>query len=84
MPGKCENIVKLNADHDGVCKFGTCQEDEDNLELVQGNVRDLYENALRIGELHAVPNLARDETVASDPLQARLAELRGDISKYWI
>lgn len=47
MPGDIENIVKLNADHGGVCKFGTCQTDQDNFKLVQSNIKDLYKSALK-------------------------------------
>ncbi|SPO06474.1 uncharacterized protein DNG_09164 [Cephalotrichum gorgonifer] len=46
LPGDHENIVKLDADHRGVCKFGPSEEDQDNFELVLGNVQDLYEGAL--------------------------------------
>ncbi|CAH0057966.1 unnamed protein product [Clonostachys solani] len=35
MSGDREHIVKLNADHKGVCKFGRSQVDEDNLEIVR-------------------------------------------------
>ena len=56
MPGDHENIVKLDADHGDVCRFDRSQHDEDNLELVQGNIRDIYDNALKLGELtRAVP-----------------------------
>jgi hypothetical protein len=50
MPGDHENVVKLNADHRGVCKFGAALEDQDNFELVRSNIKDLHENALKIGE----------------------------------
>ncbi|KAH7317217.1 hypothetical protein BKA65DRAFT_111198 [Rhexocercosporidium sp. MPI-PUGE-AT-0058] len=56
MPGDHENVVKLNADHNGVCKFGPTLEDQDNFKLVRGNIKDLYKNALKIDddkELHA-------------------------------
>jgi hypothetical protein len=43
--------VKLNADHSGVCKFGSTLEDQDNFKLVQSNIRDLYKEALRKSEL---------------------------------
>ena len=47
MPGDQEHIVKLNADHGGLCKFGLGQTDQDNFKLVRGNIKDLYEKALR-------------------------------------
>ena len=51
LPGDRENIVKLDADHRDVCRFDTSEHDQDNYELVRGNVKDIYKNALRIGEL---------------------------------
>jgi len=47
MPSDHENVVKLNADHSGVCKFGSTLEDQDNFKLVRRNIRDLYKEALR-------------------------------------
>ena len=55
MPGDHENVVKLKADHSRVCKFGSTLEDQDNFKLVQGNIRDLYKDALRKSELNALP-----------------------------
>ncbi|KAH8591174.1 hypothetical protein B0O99DRAFT_744603 [Bisporella sp. PMI_857] len=46
MPGDRENVVKLNADHSTVCKFGPSLADQDNFKLVQSNIRDLYRSAL--------------------------------------
>jgi hypothetical protein len=57
MPGDHESIVKLNADHRGVCKFGASQEDQDNFKLVRGNIRDLYKKALEIGQLRNIYGL---------------------------
>jgi hypothetical protein len=54
MPGLRENVVKLNADHSGVCKFGNSLEDKDNFKLVQRNIEDLYKKALNTGELSAI------------------------------
>lgn len=46
-----------------MCRFDRSQHDEDNLELVQGNIRDIYDNALKLGELtRAVP--ATDEVAS--------------------
>lgn len=50
MPGDRENVVKLTADHSTVCKFGSSQDDRDNLELVQSNIGDLYDAALKKSE----------------------------------
>ncbi|ETS73696.1 hypothetical protein PFICI_14642 [Pestalotiopsis fici W106-1] len=60
LPGDRENVVKLNADHGSVCRFGLGQTDLDNLKLVRGNIRDVYRNALKTrasppgesGEIH--------------------------------
>jgi hypothetical protein len=52
MPGDHENVVKLNADDSGVCKFGSSLEDQDNFKLVRANIKDLYKNALKIGKLN--------------------------------
>jgi hypothetical protein len=51
MPGDHENVVKLNADHSRVCKFGPNLVDQDNFKLVRGNIRDLYIEAVRKSEL---------------------------------
>ncbi|KAJ8133016.1 hypothetical protein O1611_g607 [Lasiodiplodia mahajangana] len=47
MPGDRENVVKLNADHSTLCKFGSGQTDQDNLKLVRYNIKDIYTNALK-------------------------------------
>ncbi|KAJ5170847.1 uncharacterized protein N7500_003630 [Penicillium coprophilum] len=47
LPGDCENVVPLDADHSQVCKFGLSQTDQDNLELVKSNIEDVYEAALK-------------------------------------
>lgn len=49
LPGQSENVVKLNAYHAGVSKFGQSETDQDNLELVCGNIKDLFRNALKKG-----------------------------------
>ncbi|CAG9990746.1 unnamed protein product [Clonostachys byssicola] len=49
MSGDREHIVKLNADHKGVCKFGRSQVDEDNLGIVRRNIQDIYDAALQEG-----------------------------------
>lgn len=80
MPGDRENVVKLNADHSGVCKFGSTLEDQDNFKLVQCNIKDLYENALKICELSAVLNSAKGsaQVMQDSELQERLARLNRD------
>lgn len=55
LPGKHENVVSLQAGHGGVCKFGTSLQDRDNFKLVQANIQDLYDSAIRNCELIAVP-----------------------------
>ncbi|KAI8721955.1 NACHT domain-containing protein [Fusarium sp. LHS14.1] len=35
------------ASHGGVCKFGTSLQDRDNFKLVQANIQDLYDSAIR-------------------------------------
>ena len=62
----------MDADHRGVCKFGHHQDDLDNLELVQGNILDLYEKAVAKGELVALPVVPEIEVAE---LQTRVAAL---------
>lgn len=50
LPGDREHIVKLNANHTEVCKFGNSQNDRDNFDLVRVNIQDLYKKALEAGE----------------------------------
>jgi hypothetical protein len=76
--------VKLNADHSGVCKFGPSLGDQDNFKLVQRNVKDLYKNALKIGELSVMPPImSREDRIEhvddGKELQARWAKLKGDL-----
>jgi hypothetical protein len=61
MPGDRENVVKLNADHSAVCKFGPSQTDQDNFKLVRGNIRDLCKNALKTRELSSIPPIIGQE-----------------------
>ncbi|XXG98067.1 hypothetical protein Hte_004385 [Hypoxylon texense] len=42
-----EIVVKLEADHRMVCKFGESQIEQDNLKLVLPKLQDLYRNALK-------------------------------------
>jgi len=83
IPGDHENVVKLNADHSRVCKFGSSLEDQDNFKLVRGNIKDLYKNALKIGELSIItPVNSREQKVEhvddDKELHARLAKLKKD------
>jgi hypothetical protein len=74
MPGDHENVVKLNADHSGVCKFGLSQTDQDNFKLVRGNIRDLYRNVLKNRELSSIPPIIGQEgrvSMDEDGLQVR-------------
>ncbi|KAI1172154.1 hypothetical protein F4777DRAFT_524116 [Nemania sp. FL0916] len=47
LPGDRENVVALEADHSGICRFGDTDTDQDNLERVLGNIRDPVENAVK-------------------------------------
>ncbi len=55
LHGDHDNVVKLRVDHRQVCKFRDSQTDQDNLELVRSNIRDLYKNALKLRELNTTP-----------------------------
>jgi hypothetical protein len=57
MPGDRENVVKLEADHSGVCKFGHSETDQDNLKLVCTNIKDLVQSALKTGKPFALPSV---------------------------
>lgn len=79
MPGDRENVVKLNADHSGVCKFDESQTDQDNFKLVRGNIKDIYKIALKNCELITLPSMIGQEgrvSVDDDAIEARLANLR--------
>jgi hypothetical protein len=77
LPGDRENVVKLNADHSGVCKFGDGQIDRDNFKKVQNNIQDLYENALKLRELNATPFVVDQDgyTMDEGSLEERFAQL---------
>ena len=79
LPGDRENVVKIHADHSGICKFGPSQTDQDNLKIVQGNIRDLYKEALKLSELRILPSLSYEgKKIEEDPLKDRLSRLRGN------
>lgn len=84
MPGDRENVVKLDADHSTVCKFGSSQIDQDNLRLVRGNIRDLYNAALKKGEFLAMSIPAgslQGSNMASDEVDAGLRDRMGALSR---
>lgn len=78
MPGDCENIVKLDADHGDVCRFDTSEHDQDNYELVRGNIKDIYKNALKIGELDRILRFEGQGKIKNQDqdLKARFARLK--------
>jgi hypothetical protein len=43
-------IIKLGADYDRICKFGTSTDDQDHLKLVVSNIKELYEKSLKVPE----------------------------------
>lgn len=70
--------MKLKADHGQVCKFGESEGDQDNLELVLGNLRDIYEDAIRQSESTVIYSDAGMEggiSTNDDVLRVRFAEL---------
>ncbi|KAH8910260.1 hypothetical protein BR93DRAFT_470807 [Coniochaeta sp. PMI_546] len=79
LPGSRENVVKLNADHRDICKFGSSETDQDNLKLVRGNIKDLYRSALKTGKAMALPSVVDEgETTLEDHLPQRFAALYGN------
>jgi len=81
LPADKEHIVKLNADHNSVCRFGRSQIDEDNLELVEANIRDLCKQGLEAGELRKVqylniPDGPEGSSGAETDLKAHFANLK--------
>lgn len=81
MPGDRENVVKLNADHRGVCKFGSSETDQDNLELVCANIENLFQSALKRGEFLALPSVVDEgegKKTPEDCLLERWARLQGN------
>ena len=84
IPGDRENVVKLNADHSGICKFGSTVAEQDNFKLVKVNIRDIYKNALKKCESSIMPPsiINREETAEHEDnqnkLEARWLKLKGD------
>lgn len=64
----------LNGDHHTICRFGRSRVDENNLEIVQSNITDLYNAALEAGELTRGANITSNVAIAR--LQARFLDLR--------
>jgi hypothetical protein len=75
MPGDRENVVKLEADHSTVCKFGSSQDDQDNLKLVKANISDLYREALKKSECLVSQAVDKDLEKSDARLRERLAVL---------
>lgn len=66
--------MKLKADHKTVCKFDPRNlRDQDNLKLVQRNIKDLYVDALKRREFSLVraPNATETELSADKELEDR-------------
>ena len=84
IPGDRENVVKLNADHSGICKFGSTVAEQDNFKLVKVNIRDIYKNALKKCESSIMPPsiISREETTEHEDNQNKLEawwlKLKGD------
>lgn len=79
LPGEKENIVAVHADHGGICKFGISQKDQDELKIVQGNIRDLFENALRKCEYEFLrPTSCERNKTEEDLLMDRFRRLRNN------
>lgn len=76
LPGDRENVVKLDADHYRVCKFGSSQEDQDNFKLVRSNIKDLYRSALKCGESSAFPVIEQEGAASLDALEERWVRLK--------
>ncbi|CAH0017853.1 unnamed protein product [Clonostachys rhizophaga] len=77
LAGNREHIVKLNADHGGVCKFSDSIDDQDNLELVLPNIQKLYEKAMaKCESVNTRENAVTEQDAADIDFQARLAALR--------
>jgi hypothetical protein len=75
MPGNKENVVKLEADHSTVCKFGSTQDDQDNLKLVKANIRDMYREALKKSECLVSQAFDEDLDKHDAQLRRRLAAM---------
>jgi hypothetical protein len=75
MPGDRENVVKLEANHSTVCKFGSSQDDHDNVKLVKANIKDMYSKALKKSECLVSQTVDEDLEKPDAQLRERLATL---------
>ncbi|WYZ35794.1 hypothetical protein EsH8_X_000441 [Colletotrichum jinshuiense] len=75
LPGDREHIVKLNANHDTICKFGSSENDQDNLKLVRSNIKEVYKNTLKRFGFQVIHSAVGFENTTDIGLQARLAAL---------
>jgi hypothetical protein len=74
LPGDRENIVMIDATHSDMCKFDNQSvHDQDNFELVRGNLEDLYKEALAKSESVGIPS--RTAAISESDLEQRLSEL---------
>ena len=68
MSNDRENVMKLKAGHSTLCKYGSSQNNQDNLKLVKNNIRHLYREASR-----------KSESLASLPLTDTLRAFDEDL-----
>lgn len=68
-----EKIVALEADHNGVCKFGESEIDQDNFNLVRAHLQLLHQKALVKSELDSLPFTLPMPTVWRNYLLPRYA-----------
>ncbi|KAF6793061.1 NB-ARC domain-containing protein [Colletotrichum musicola] len=61
MPGDRENVVRLDADHSTVYKFGGVISDQDNLKRIQNNIKDIYKKALKNTILHGLGGIGKTQ-----------------------
>lgn len=70
IPGDKEAIVEIKAKHSDICRFDESEHDKDLYKLVQSNVEDLYEKALKKDESDQI------QSGLDESLENRLAALR--------
>ena len=91
LPGDRENQIKLEAKHSDMCRFNPADSvDRKNYELVEGNILDLCEKALQLGEKSrsSIGRLPRtsadtvDDTISSSASSAAgTSNIRGSASQ---
>lgn len=76
--------MKLNVDYSRVCKFRSSLKDRDTFKLVQGNIKHLYKNTLKIHYpiTVLVPRLGIEFVDSNEVLCKRCKEL--DINKIFV